>query len=224
MGKRKGRSARNFQRAGPRRRVYPRFLVVCEGEKTEPDYFQGLRREYRLPTVQVDICGKECRADPIYIVEYARERFEADPDYERVYCVFDKDNAGRRFEEAIKRIEELRLRRRDDTGRRRGWAEVYAVPSVPCFEIWLLLHYEMTTRPFGGAASPCDQVIRELRKHLPDYRKGDRGIFDITSPHLEQARNNAHQLGREHSDPIRDNPYTKVHELVEAVLQIGNGN
>ena len=34
-----------------------RFLIVCEGEKTEPNYFQGLKNDHRL-NARVTVMGK----------------------------------------------------------------------------------------------------------------------------------------------------------------------
>lgn len=40
--KRKARPPSSFQRRAARRAPYAKVLIVCEGEKTEPNYFKGL--------------------------------------------------------------------------------------------------------------------------------------------------------------------------------------
>ena len=40
----------HLARRGPRREAYDRVLIVCEGECTEPLYFQDLMARYRLST------------------------------------------------------------------------------------------------------------------------------------------------------------------------------
>ncbi len=43
--------------------------------------------------------------------------------------------------------------------------------SVPCFEYWFILHFCYTCSPFlpSGNKSAADNVVSELKKHLPDY-------------------------------------------------------
>lgn len=46
--KRKARKLRDISRKKRTRELYKRVLIVCEGQKTEPLYFNSLREEYRL--------------------------------------------------------------------------------------------------------------------------------------------------------------------------------
>lgn len=41
--KRKAKNAKNLQRRAVKRDAYAKILIVCEGEKTEPNYFNGVR-------------------------------------------------------------------------------------------------------------------------------------------------------------------------------------
>lgn len=49
-------------------------------------------------------------------------------------------------------------------------AGVIILENNPCFEIWLLLHFVHTGRLFSN----CSDVVTELRKHIPDYTKGEK--------------------------------------------------
>jgi hypothetical protein len=64
-------------------------LIVCEGEKTEPNYLTGLRDELQLSSANIKVLG--IGADPLTIVNYAIEEYNRYKDYDQVYCVFDKD-------------------------------------------------------------------------------------------------------------------------------------
>ena len=77
-------------RKGPRREPYDRVLIVCEGSKTEPNYLREIVAHYRLSTANVEITGDGGSA-PNSVVEYALTLFEGDPDYNAVFCVFDRD-------------------------------------------------------------------------------------------------------------------------------------
>jgi hypothetical protein len=47
-------------------------LIVCEGKKTEPQYFDNMRNELRLKKfVEVHVDGKLGSSDPVSVVDYA---------------------------------------------------------------------------------------------------------------------------------------------------------
>jgi hypothetical protein len=49
------RSARDLRRKSGKRPPYDRVLIVCEGEKTEPQYFEEIRKINRVPAVHVRV-------------------------------------------------------------------------------------------------------------------------------------------------------------------------
>jgi len=55
--KRKAKTASALQRRKAKRAAYAKILIVCEGEKTEPNSFNGLVKKYELNTANVEICG-----------------------------------------------------------------------------------------------------------------------------------------------------------------------
>ena len=118
-----------------------------------------------------------------------------------MYCVFDRDSHPQ-FDEASK------------TARDRGFK---LARSWPCFEFWLLLHFEYVRAPYArkGKASPCDACIRDLRKHLPNYSKGDESTFDDLWHLLEKAIGNARNAAADAEATDERDPSTEVHELVE---------
>ncbi len=95
--KRRAKKAADLKRKKAIRQPYPKVLVVCEGEKTEPRYFAGLKDHYHLNSANIEICG-DCGSEPLKIFHEARDRYRdekanGDP-FDRVYCVFDKDSHG----------------------------------------------------------------------------------------------------------------------------------
>lgn len=97
---------------------------------------------------------------------------------------------------------------------------VRAIPSVPCFEYWLLLHFKKTARPYPASegVSPCREVKKDLIGHMPEYRKGMAGAKNwrrILSG-LEAARKRSGEILRQaESGPPGNSPYTRMHELVD---------
>lgn len=77
--KRKAKSAKGLQRRAAKRDAYAKVLIVCEGEKTEPHYFHGLRNYYGLNTANVEVCG-ESGSDPNSVVRFAKQRFREEKD------------------------------------------------------------------------------------------------------------------------------------------------
>lgn len=84
------RNAKSLRRRGPARDSYDRVLIVCEGSKSEPDYFRALAQDLKLGSAQVVVTGDSDSA-PIKVVEKAIKRFQQDRDFDQVYCIFDRD-------------------------------------------------------------------------------------------------------------------------------------
>ncbi|MDD9874841.1 MAG: RloB family protein, partial [Gammaproteobacteria bacterium] len=66
-------------RRQPERATFPKILIVCEGEKTEPNYFNGLRDELKLSNARVEITGKGA-SNPMGVVSFAEKRHKEDKD------------------------------------------------------------------------------------------------------------------------------------------------
>ena len=198
--------SRGFLRRPPVRRANERILIVCEGEKTEPDYFESLREFLSLHGADVVIPENLVGNNPMSVVECALQEYKKEKidRYDAVFCVFDRDRHPD-YANAMSRIAAIKLK---------GGGTLHAIPSVPCFEFWILLHFVRTTRPFESAeGSHCDSVIRELKKHLPGFRKG-KGVFDLVKDRTEDAIDNAKKVEIFHETSRTDNPSTKVHVLV----------
>ena len=63
------------------------FLIVCEGEKTEPNYFS----HFRVPKIVCDVVGIGANTESL--VKKAIElKNNATISYDNVWCVFDRDS------------------------------------------------------------------------------------------------------------------------------------
>lgn len=202
MARYKPRSARTYRRKGAIREPYDVVLIVCEGEKTEPEYFTGLKQAYRLSGANIKIAHGDGN-DPVSIVKYALQR---GGDFDRVFCVFDRDGHVN-YQQALDKIAGSSMGKK---------GKLEAITSLPCFEIWILLHFSYTTAPFmkTGNKSACDNVIDAVRVHLPAYHKALAGVFEQLQPRVDDAVNNGKQLAQYNFDTGSENPATRVHELV----------
>lgn len=137
--RRKARRERDLARKRARRASYDRVLIVCEGAKTEPNYLRKLVDFFELNTANVEVDG-DSDSSPISVVEHSKERYNEEKRtgdaFDRVFCVFDKDSHAS-YTRALDEVEKAKPK------------NIFkAITSVPCFEYWLLLHYEFTTKPF----------------------------------------------------------------------------
>jgi hypothetical protein len=148
-----------LRRKAPRRAPRKRLLVLCEGAVTEPKYFQAFRHEYRSQLVDVEVVPES--GVPKTLVETAVERKKLadrearryrDPylKYDEVWCVFDVDehpNLAEAKQQALAN-------------------ELHLAVSNPCFELWILLHFQ-DQRAHQGRA----WIQAACRRHLLGFVK-----------------------------------------------------
>ncbi len=211
--------ARDLRRRAAQRAPYKRMLIVCEGEKTEPHYFGEIRQEYRLATANVQVWPSALGTQPLQVVEYAELLFrEGDLDkgilpgtFDHVCAVFDRDDHGT-YHQALARADALNDKLRNDSGER---IPFQAIASVPCFELWLLLHFEDIHAPIHR-----DEVHTRLKHHLPGYGKGQHGYWTATQDRLQQAVARA-EIRSAATNPYDGNePYTGIHQLVSLLRHL----
>lgn len=188
------------------RKSYDRVLIVCEGEKTEPLYFEEFKHEYDLSSANVVVTDASKGSDPMSIIKEAeklyKESQKENNSFDKVFCVFDKDQHGN-YDKALYMLTKAN-------------SHFTAITSVPCFEYWFLLHFEYTTKSFPTASS----VISDLKKYIPTYNKNNRRIFDNLKPRLQTAIQNAEKANQSSKNAGTDNPSTKVVDLITYLLNM----
>ncbi len=206
--KRKAKASERLERKKAKRASYDKVLIVCEGEKTEPNYFNELINFYKLNTANVEIDGS-CGSSPKSVFEralvlYDNESRKGDA-FDRVYCVFDKDSHDT-YDETLHKIS---IQNPKNT--------FYTAISVPCFEYWILLHFQYSTKPYQavGGSSIGNEVLKDLLTIFPEYTKGSKDIFEKLSYQLEFAKANAQRSLKNAKANHTDNPTTSIHDLVD---------
>jgi hypothetical protein len=169
-----------------------RFLIVCEGAKTEPLYFQT----FHAPAVVLDIY--DMGFDPLKIVQEAlAQRTEAD--YDQVWVVFDRDEVpADRFNQA------LNLAKRN---------HIRVAYSNQAFELWFLLHFQ-----YCDVALTRQDYVTKLSKLLArPYGKKDLALYQELESRQNQAIQHAQRLQAQYNpaNPAVDDPCTTVHLLVQ---------
>lgn len=186
-----------------------RVYVLCEDSKSSLDYLNKAKLHFRCTPIVEIAHGKH--TDPLGIVRDAAKKAA---NFESIFCVIDRDEHAN-YEEAV-----------DEAKKTKNLA---LIPSFPCFEYWLLLHVEYTTRSFcrSGKKSPAQQLIEHLKtKELfCGYEKGDaKEIFEILFREnlIETARLNADRSLRSSREDGRTNPVTYLHTLIDKFEELSS--
>ncbi len=169
------------------------ILVTCGGIRTEPKYFEGLKKQARNPAVKVKIISDG--VDPQRLVDYASTVAQRGG-FDSAWCVVDVDEFD--LAPAIKTAQE---------------AGVNLAVSNPCFEYWLLIHFQDCHTCLNGPAA----VTTKLRKHVPHYDKTDLRFEDFTDSVDDAVRRAKQRCPAPGSHEHQHNPSTRVWELVEAI-------
>jgi hypothetical protein len=202
-------SGRGRGKPRPRRPKGPpkhQLRLFVEGEKTEIGYFTRWRSELRA-TVVISL-SEYTGVDPRALVERATEekrietreakrgRGEAHDEY---WCVFDADTHAR-LPEAL------------DMARANG---VHVALSVPCFELWLVLHAQEHTAHLESRAAQrlCSELLgcgKALPPRTLDHLLAQYGVAADRARALESRHVN-------NGDPPTSNPSSGVWRLVDAM-------
>jgi hypothetical protein len=206
----KDRQRAKFERKAGRRAPYDRLLIVCEGTKTEPNYFDEIRQFYRLSSANIVVRPSEYGTQPQKIVSYAYDFCrEKNNRWEKVFCVFDRDDHPN-FENAIKSAMKKNLK--NDQGQN---ILFYAIPSVPCFELWLYLHFRAITTEISRF-----DLLKKLKEYIPGYEKGAECLFARTKAELATAYTNIAHLAQNRNGSRIQNPFTAVDEVVKNLTKL----
>ena len=202
----------------PKRRWY---LIVCEGEATEPNYFESLRKRLQGGAGdRIVICG--AGDNTLRLVDIARktiaERMKSgDPPFYHVWLVFDRDSfPGDDFDNAIQLVADEDAKFDPNDGCKPHW---HAAWSNEAFELWYIYHFQEVQ---GGGLSRT-KFKRMLSEHLGrHYEKNDANMFEVLLPHIDSAIARAKRAYEKWpaSTAYHDrNPATSVYHLVGDLLQ-----
>lgn len=181
----------------------PYIKIVCEGKKSEPNYFNRWLKSkgYKLDNPAF----KAKDHSPKGVAKEARQAYKEalklkiPAEKIHVWAVFDKDEHSG-VPEAFNMLKNLPI----------GIAF-----SNICFEFWVLLHYERTTRQFRSCEKIVDFIVEYYDR---DYAKAS-DHFTRLKDRSTIAIDNAKWLEETHwqfdKRPLWErNPYTDIHKLI----------
>ncbi|BGE69330.1 MULTISPECIES: RloB family protein [Pseudomonas] len=210
--KRQGKRRNELERRKAVKETKPLYLIVCEGKKSEPLYFEEMRNHERISTVKIRVTG-ECGSAPISVVNHALELYSSllsdGEQVEVVYCVFDRDN-HESYYRALALVSQ----------KNKEGVPLVSIASIPCFEYWVILHYRYHRSPYErkDKSSVSADLCKELQQYMP-YKKGGKGLYESLKSKQGDALKNAKKAVEDYGATGQENPVTYVHELVEELIK-----
>lgn len=216
--KAKRRTEPTFERPVPDIPQKPTILIVCEGENTEPSYFN----QFRLSSATVKPVGEGYNT--IALVKRAMQ-LATESTYEQVWCVFDADpkpdnpTQASNFNTAI------------DMAESQAFGVAY---SNQAFEYWIILHFS----DHQGGGMPRTDYNRKINKLLTPFKINYDGkssklvteeLFDLLNgideetgkKRIELAIKRAERNFKrfDHTNPAEEESSTTVFRLVRELLK-----
>lgn len=199
------------------------FLIVCEGEKTEPNYFESLKDA--LPPGVLDVCTFKIRGtgnNTTSLVNKAlkiRDEWVAEINrkIDKMWIVFDKDSfTPVSFNAAIQKCKN-------------------ESPDIDCawtneaFELWYLLHFHYYNTGIGRKQYQdlIENNFRQQGLKGYSYKKNSTEMFSLLEKYgsRHNAVKNAERLEKTYRgrpDYSDQNPCTMVHKLVIELFGLEN--
>ncbi|MCZ8036729.1 MAG: RloB family protein [Microcystis sp. LE17-20A] len=189
------------------RETRKRFLIVCEGEKTEVNYFKA----FTVPK-KIEFMVKGEGKNSLSLVNKAIkmiDNLKKDDSFDQIWCVFDKDNCSK---EQFNQAEGLAKQK-----------NIKIAYSNEAFEIWFILHFQ-----YLDIATSRSEYLTILTKQMQKYgllnkkekyAKNREDMYEKLKPYQTTAITNAAKLIQDRDEakkhPFDANPSTTVQELVQ---------
>ncbi len=175
----------------------PPYLFICEG-KTEVEYIQGPLQNM-LDSTKTKIVltakhnGTDIQVDKLWNV--AKKNVARKPSYKAIFVLFDRDNEHEKYKRFCEKIEN----------------KIQAIPSNPCFEVWLLWHV--------CAHGQTENFAELLKKHLKaEYDKLLKSFKQhFITANFEAAFTQACERARNQKNRL-EAPYSAMPHVHDAIV------
>lgn len=164
---------RRYNREAPSRTYRKLYIIATEGDKTEPAYFAIFQN--RDKSIKVRILDSKHKSAPKKILKRMEDYIHRQglKKGDAVWLVMDRDS----WQESV--LNQVWKRCRE-----KGYS---LAVSNPCFEYWLLLHFDN-----GSGVTNAKNCRDKLVTHLPNFGKGHVETKKL-SPGIGTAINYAEQ-------------------------------
>lgn len=189
------------------RKYIERIAIVGDGF-TEKIYFDQMKEVEKIRDVVIkpELPKKSAKGGS-YRKPLETAKSLVDEGYDHVHCIIDFDtviseNVLAEFTEDVSKI---------------NAEDITIYINNPCFETWILLHYEKTGKLFSN----CEEVEKQVTSHLKDYCKNQdylrkKNIYACLRPFLEKtAIPNAEFLEKDRATYSNKYPRAEVFKLLQ---------
>ncbi len=138
-----------LERNEPTKLKRAKFLIICEGENTEPSYFS----QFKLSNADIESIGEGYNTLSLVnrAIQIIEEKKRQGKKYNKVWCVFDKDDfSDSDFNEAIRKAEANNIK---------------VAFSNQAFEYWIILHFQ----DHQGGQMHRDDYNEKINNHLKQF-------------------------------------------------------
>lgn len=196
------------------------FLIVCEGEKTEPNYFKSLKED--LPRGVLEVCRFEIEGTGFNTDSLVKGAMTLRDEWQektnrtidKLWVVFDRDSfMPQSFNAAIQMC--------INNNRDKKKKPIDAIWTNEAFELWYLLHFEYYNT--GISRKQYQEKIEQNFKNKGlknyKYKKNSTEMYSLLEKYasITTAIKNAANLEKSYNGQqnyAEQNPCTMVHKLV----------
>ncbi|WP_417260634.1 RloB family protein [Celeribacter sp.] len=199
------RRQRSLKRAVGTRGRKKKFFLFCEGKNTEPLYFKAY--ELAVNSAVVELICEPAKGVPKTLLRHAEEKIgelnkrsyiKENGNEDQVWVVFDEDD-----HDDIPMVQE-----------RCTALGIHVAYSNPCFEVWLILHFESYDKD-----EHRDLTQKYCESTCSGYAKDGGKTPDFSSliPRYQDAESRAEKLLKRREEDGGAAPLTTVHLLTKEI-------
>lgn len=194
-----------------KRRLNPEYhLIITEGTKTEPKYFNAIKAEINKnfrEHIHLEIFGTGYNT--VNLFKEAKSIADKSINgFKHVWLVYDTDDFPP--ENVNKMLELCEMNSSEDT-------QYHALWSNQCIELWFLLHFA-----YYHSDTHRTDYLSKLTEHLEKigagkYQKNRDDMYAVLKPYIDTAIKNAKKLAISNSGktPADSAPGTEVYKIIE---------
>lgn len=198
-----------YKRKTTVRDPYKKIVIAMEGNKTEPKYFEEVKKKFKASTLNIILLNRDNtdnRSAPIHVIKQLNS-YKKDNRFLRtdeLWLVIDKD---RWTEEQLHIVASQCSINRYNLGL-----------SNPCFELWLVLHYEnLAVEP--GQVRDGLLSVHKIKRRLATIRQREGiGSYSDIIDNINDAVKNADNLDIDKTTRWPNTLGTRVYLLADSII------
>ena len=201
------------KRRDAKKSIQPEYhLIVTEGIKTEPNYFNSIKKiinqNYR-ERIQIEVSGEG--DNTVNLFEIAKGYAEKNPNgYKHVWVVYDTDDFPK------ENIDAVSVLCKENSNNDRQY---HAIWSNQCVELWYLLHFSFMQSDLHRKEyfPKLDESLQRI--NAGKYEKNREDMYYVLKPYMDDAIRNAKALSEinRSKSPSESAPGTMIFEFIEKI-------